>query len=173
MIDFVSVGKKIMFYRKKLNLTQDELASKLFVTRQNISKWENGSGIPSIDSILELSKIFNITIENLLCLDDVLDIDKDNIFSGHDRIYIINSIINKSIEVDIPNVFYQMSPLERMMILRAIKDGNLTCNLEVLYPKLTPSELKFMERKKNYDIKNNYPFFSLASCRIFRNNFYK
>ena len=153
MIDFVSVGKKIMFYRKKLNLTQDELASKLFVTRQNISKWENGSGIPSIDSILELSKIFNITIENLLCLDDVLDIDKDNIFSGHDRIYIINSIINKTIEVDIPNVFYQMSPLERMMILRAIKDGNLTCNLEVLYPKLTPSELKFMERKKNYDIK--------------------
>ena len=72
MIDLVSVGKKIMFYRKKLNLTQDELASKLFVTRQNISKWENGSGIPSIDSILVLSKIFNITIENLLCLDDVL-----------------------------------------------------------------------------------------------------
>ena len=31
MIDFVSVGKKIMFYRKKLNLTQDELVNKLFV----------------------------------------------------------------------------------------------------------------------------------------------
>ncbi|MGM9858859.1 MAG: helix-turn-helix transcriptional regulator [Bacilli bacterium] len=148
MIDFVSVGKKIMLYRKKLNLTQDELASKLFVTRQNLSKWENGTGIPSIESLLELSKIFNTTIENLLCLDDELDIDMNNIFNGHDRIYIINSIINKKIEVDIPNVFYQMSPLERMMILRAIKDGKLICKKEELYPKLTPSELKYMERKK-------------------------
>ena len=41
-----------------------------------------------------------------------------------------------------------MSPLERMMILRAIKDNVLPCDKKELYPKLTPSELKFMEKEK-------------------------
>ena len=148
MIDFIAVGKKITLYRKEYHLTQDDLANRLFVTRQNVSKWENGTGIPSIEALLELSKIFNTTIENLLCLDDIVDVDPNNIFNGHDRIYIINSIISQKIKVNISDVLYQMSPLERMMILRAIKDNVLTCDKKELYPKLTPSELKFMEKEK-------------------------
>ena len=74
--------------------------------------------------------------------------DPNNIFNGHDRIYIINSIISQKIKVNISDVLYQMSPLERMMILRAIKDNVLPCDKKELYPKLTPSELKFMEKEK-------------------------
>ena len=148
MIDFIAVGKKITLYRKEYHLTQDDLANRLFVTRQNVSKWENGTGIPSIEALLELSKIFNTTIENLLCLDDIVDVDPNNIFNGHDRIYIINSIISQKIKVNISDVLYQMSPLERMMILRAIKANVLLCDKKELYPKLTPSELKFLEKEK-------------------------
>ena len=42
MIDFIQVGKKLANYRKQNNMTQDDLASMLFVTRQLISKWEKG-----------------------------------------------------------------------------------------------------------------------------------
>lgn len=42
MIDFIAVGNNIASKRKGLNLTQEELANRLFVTRQLVSKWENG-----------------------------------------------------------------------------------------------------------------------------------
>ena len=72
MIDFVKVGSKITKCREELNLTQKDVAEKLFVSRQLVSKWENGSGIPSIDVLLELSLLFRVTFEELLCLDEEL-----------------------------------------------------------------------------------------------------
>lgn len=63
MIDFIAVGNNIASRRKRQNLTQEELANKLFVTRQLVSKWENGTGVPSIDDLLNMSEIFHITIE--------------------------------------------------------------------------------------------------------------
>ena len=60
------IGKFIYEQRKKLNLTQKELADKLSVTSQAISKWENGRGIPDIEMLNELSKIFNVDIKNIL-----------------------------------------------------------------------------------------------------------
>jgi transcriptional regulator with XRE-family HTH domain len=54
--------------RKKNNLSQDEMAAKLFVTRQAVSRWENGETIPNIDTLKLISKEFNITINELLNL---------------------------------------------------------------------------------------------------------
>ncbi len=70
MINFKQVGKKLTAYRKKFGLTQDQIAEKLFVTRQLISKWENGVGVPSIDCLLELCRIYQTTFEDILCLED-------------------------------------------------------------------------------------------------------
>lgn len=70
MIDFKQVGKKLTAYRKKYGWTQDQIAEKLFVTRQLISKWENGVGVPSIDCLLELCKLYQTTFEDILCLED-------------------------------------------------------------------------------------------------------
>lgn len=146
MIDFVKVGNKITYHRKSLGLTQDDLAEKLFVTRQLVSKWENGVGVPSIDVLIDLTKIFNISIEELLCVNDDIEIDKNNIFKGQNRLFVIESIINNKIEVDLANVFYQFSPLERMMVLKAINEGKITVNLDDLNPKLTPSEQKYLSK---------------------------
>lgn len=148
MIDFVNVGNKISEYRKLNNLTQDELADKLFVTRQALSKWENGTSIPSIDTIIELSKIFNISFEDLLCLDECVDVNEKNIFSGHSRYFIINKIINGELKVDLSEVFYQFSNDERMIVLKAIKDKKLVINNDEFYnliKKLTIPELKFID----------------------------
>lgn len=148
MIDFIKVGKKIAKYRKQHELTQDDIAEKLFVTRQLVSKWENGSGIPSIDVLLELSKLFKVTFEDILCLNDEKTVANENIFSGKNRMYVIQSIIKKEIIVDLPNIFYQLSPVERMMILKGIKNGELKCDLNELYPKLTPGEQVYLRKEK-------------------------
>lgn len=54
MIDPLKVGSKIATYRKQLSLTQDDLANRLNVTRQALSKWETGLSLPSIEGIVEL-----------------------------------------------------------------------------------------------------------------------
>lgn len=146
MIDFVKVGAKITKYRKELNLTQDDIASRLFVSRQLISKWENGTGVPSIDVLVELCRLFQIGFEELLCLNDEVEISDDNIFKGKNRLYVVQSIIDGVIKINLSDVFYQFSPIERMRLLRAIKEERLEVNLEDLYPKLTVNEQKFLRK---------------------------
>ena len=52
--------------RKRENLTQDELAEKLFVTRQAVSRWESGETTPNTETLKSLSKLFNVSINTLL-----------------------------------------------------------------------------------------------------------
>ena len=59
--------KDIIFeLRTKANLSQDELAEKLLVTRQAISRWETGDTIPNTETLKLLSKLFNVSINTLL-----------------------------------------------------------------------------------------------------------
>ena len=60
------VGKFIKELRKKNNLTQKDLADKYGVTYQAVSKWENGINLPEISLIRQMSKDFNISVENIL-----------------------------------------------------------------------------------------------------------
>lgn len=52
--------------RKQHGLSQDELAEKLFVTRQAVSRWENGETVPNTEALKLLSKVFNVSINTLL-----------------------------------------------------------------------------------------------------------
>ena len=52
--------------RKKHDLTQDELAEKLFVTRQAVSRWEAGETTPNIETLKALSRLFSVSINTLL-----------------------------------------------------------------------------------------------------------
>ncbi len=146
VIDFIKVGMKLVKYRKLNNFTQDDIALKLFVSRQLVSKWENGTGIPSIDVLLELSKLYHVTFEELLCLNDDIDIDEENIFNGRNRMYVVQSIIKGDLKPNLANVFYQFSPLERSLVLRAIKEGKLKVKIDELYPKLTDSEQAYLRK---------------------------
>lgn len=62
----MTIGKKIQILRKQANLTQNDLAKKLNISRQAITKWENGIGLPDLDNIKKLSDIFNVKIDDLL-----------------------------------------------------------------------------------------------------------
>ena len=56
----------ILELRTKNGLSQDELAEKVFVTRQAVSRWENGETVPNTETLKQLSKLFNVSINTLL-----------------------------------------------------------------------------------------------------------
>lgn len=55
----------ILELRTKMGLSQDELAEKVFVTRQAVSRWENGETTPNIETLKLLSKLFDVSINTL------------------------------------------------------------------------------------------------------------
>ena len=59
-------NEKLVQLRKSRNMTQDELAEALYVSRAAVSKWESGRGLPSIDSIKDISRFFSVSIDELL-----------------------------------------------------------------------------------------------------------
>lgn len=75
--------EKLQELRKNRGLTQEELAESLYVSRTAISKWESGRGLPSIDSLKEISKFFSVSIDELLSCEKMLTIaekeNKDNL----------------------------------------------------------------------------------------------
>ena len=72
-------NEKLQELRKQKNLTQEELAQALFVSRTAVSKWESGKGYPSIDSLKAIAQYFSISIDQLLSSQQVLTIaESDN-----------------------------------------------------------------------------------------------
>lgn len=65
-MDQEKIGKFIKSIRKKYNLTQADLAEKYGVTYQAVSKWETGKNIPDVSLLKQMSKDFNVNIEDLL-----------------------------------------------------------------------------------------------------------
>lgn len=59
-------SEKVMNLRKQKGWSQEELAEKLDISRQSVSKWESGQSIPDIDRILALSRLFNVSTDYLL-----------------------------------------------------------------------------------------------------------
>ena len=64
----VGMNTKEVLYelRTKNGLSQDDLAEKVFVTRQAVSRWENGETVPNTETLKQLSKLFNVSINTLL-----------------------------------------------------------------------------------------------------------
>ncbi len=61
-----SIGERIYELRKQNNLSQGDLAEKLDVSRQTISKWENNSSLPELEKIIALSEIFSVTTDFII-----------------------------------------------------------------------------------------------------------
>ena len=71
-------NEKLQQLRKQKEITQEELAVAIYVSRTAISKWESGRGYPSIDSLKALSKYFGVTIDELLSGEELLIIAEED-----------------------------------------------------------------------------------------------
>ena len=65
----MSIGNRLQELRKQQQMTQEDLAERLDVTRQVISKWERDQSVPSTDKVIELSRIFGVSTDYVLCID--------------------------------------------------------------------------------------------------------
>lgn len=61
-----TLGQRIAYYRKRAGLTQEELAEKCSVTPQAVSKWENDISSPDISLLPTLSRLLNVSCDELL-----------------------------------------------------------------------------------------------------------
>ncbi len=71
------ISDKILYLRKKVGYTQEELAEQLNVSRQSISKWESAQSIPDIDKIMKMAKLFSVSTDYLL-RDEIEILDSDS-----------------------------------------------------------------------------------------------
>lgn len=70
----ITLGEKLRRARKDAGLTQEQLAEKLLISRQAVTKWEAGRGMPDIENLRQLSKLLNISIDELLDGGESLDL---------------------------------------------------------------------------------------------------
>ena len=73
------LNEKIIYYRKKNMLTQEELAYQLNVSRQTITKWEAGIIYPNVEYLIKLSNLFDVSIDSLVKEDDCLTLETHKI----------------------------------------------------------------------------------------------
>ena len=94
----MTVGSTLKYHRKKVNLSQIELAHKLHVSRQSISSWENDYSYPSLDNLIALSRIYQTSIEDLLkdneSLRNKLSVHHDQLLECEQKIYQIQTQVD-------------------------------------------------------------------------------
>lgn len=92
-------NEKLQQLRKQKDLTQEQLAEQLYVSRTAISKWESGKGYPNIESLKCLAKLFSVSIDELLSNEELITLCYNSyIFVAYDEtIYFDEAIPNKEI----------------------------------------------------------------------------
>ena len=95
-------NEKLQQLRKNKGLTQEELAQAIYVSRTAVSKWESGRGYPNIDSLKAISKLFSVTIDELLSGDELLNIAEEE---------------NKNKENSIRNLVFGLLDISIVMLL--------------------------------------------------------
>ena len=90
----MEIGKQIRKYRTELKLSQDDLADKVYVTRQTISNWENDRNYPDVRSLVLLSNVFGVSLDivvkgDLEQMKDEINAEDIRIFRRDSRIYTI------------------------------------------------------------------------------------
>lgn len=83
---FMTIGEKIAHLRTISNMSQEQLAEKVSVSRQSISKWEMGQSYPQIENVLQLCELFKISTDELLC-DNISIKEAPSDSGGHNKYF--------------------------------------------------------------------------------------
>ncbi len=145
MLNLKMIGQRIIDMRKKQDMNQEELADALFVTRQAVSKWEMGKGLPSLELLVALTKLFDISIDYLLDSSDVDINDYQTMFMTYPR----ESVIYKFLHTDHPDkhikdIFYLLTPKERQVMIDQILSHQVGIKILSLWPYASVKERKYI-----------------------------
>ena len=94
----MELGKQIKMYRLENKLSQEELADRIYVSRQTISNWENDKSYPDINSLVLLSEVFKVSLDKLIkgdvdVMKDVIQKEEVDKMNHYGKIYTIVLIV--------------------------------------------------------------------------------
>lgn len=94
----MELGKQIRMYRLENKLSQEELADRIYVSRQTISNWENDKSYPDINSLVLLSEVFKVSLDKLIkgdidVMKDVIKKEEVDKMNRYGKIYTIMLIV--------------------------------------------------------------------------------
>ena len=89
-------NEKLQQLRKQNDLTQEQLAEQLYVSRTAVSKWEGGKGYPNIESLKCISKLFSVTIDELLSGEELITLAETENRSNLEKMY---SMMNGALDL--------------------------------------------------------------------------
>ena len=128
----MELSKKIKKIRNDNKLTQEQFAEKMLVSRTAVSKWENGTCHPSIDSLKYMSKTFNISLDKLLSNEEILEIanneNKNNISKYNSLLFSLLDII-RIIFIFLPLYSYKTNNFVYSVSLFNLNDLGLTLKI--------------------------------------------
>ena len=108
-----TLGQKISELRKKQKMTQDELAEKMNVSAQAVSKWENDLSTPDITVLIELSEFFGVSLDSLLKNKDVeTKVLKADERKPQEQLFLkirVDSVGGDKVKVNLPLAFVRMA----------------------------------------------------------------
>ena len=81
-VEYMNLGKQILSIRKEREMTQEEFGGMLHVTRQTVSNWENEKSYPDLQTLVDISEMFEISLDTLLKEDSkmIKTIDKERLY---------------------------------------------------------------------------------------------
>ena len=130
----INLSNNIVKLRKKHNLTQSQLAEKLFVSDKTVSKWENGGGYPEISTLSRIAEVFGVSIDYLLkgeqkgiAIAGSMLVDIVNIIDKYPKKNMLANVFSSEIAVGgcVPNTIIDIARIDSGISLTAIgKTGN-------------------------------------------------
>ena len=94
----MEIGKKIANTRKELGITQVELADKMAVTRQTVSRWESGAALPDVEKISQIATILNVSCDYLL-KDDVENSVEEKTYNNSAITRLFQNLAGKNVKI--------------------------------------------------------------------------
>lgn len=89
----VQIGSRILEYRKKMNMSQEEFANKIGVSRQAVSKWELDKAYPDLDKLVDICGMFDLSLDELV---NGVEQDEEPVMEAEQRVELSNDPVNVS-----------------------------------------------------------------------------
>ncbi len=175
MLNLEKIGQKISDRRKELKFTQNELAEKLFVTHQAVSKWEKGKSIPSIEILYALTTVLDISIDYLLNNTELEENEYDTLIKQTSTSAAIHKFMNSETQTeDIENLFYLLSNEERKLIIERMINHTLSLDVHDVWHLLSKKERFYLlgiitSNKYDYDLNRIKSQLSVSEKAIIKN----
>ncbi len=175
----LQIGRKLSELRNKHKLTQEDISQQLYVTHQAVSKWETGKALPSIDNLSELSALYKVSLDELLCLDVTSSNQSvESLFQTHARDWVIHEVVlGNVLSIGLEDIIHLLDKDEREYAIYLLIEFSISTD-ENLWPRLSIEERfrlinQYITRGYPLKIEKILPLMSYAEKRKIKEESYE